>query len=117
MIFAFAGLVAAGLKFGTDMYYNVADLTNGEQLFAANCISCHGTKGYGAGVLTGSLKIKPDNIYEELRDPLGSKAELIEAVLSGDNGDGGQMPAFQEMLSDKDVFDILAYINSINQSE
>lgn len=116
LIVAFVGLVAGVFKFGTDVYYGVADLNNGEKLFAANCIACHGSKGLGDGVAADSLNIKPDNIYEELRNPFGFKAELIESVLSGDNGEGGQMPAFKEILSDKDVFDIFAYITDVNQS-
>ena len=58
-----------------------------------------------------------DALQQSVAWSVASLNELIESVLSGDNGDGGQMPAFKEMLSGKDVFDIFAYITYINQSK
>ena len=63
-----------------------------------------------------SMTVKPDNIYQELKNPFGFKTELIDSVLNGDNGQGGTMPAFKDILNEKEINDIFGYIININES-
>ncbi|WP_182027433.1 c-type cytochrome [Vibrio rotiferianus] len=104
----------AGYKWFTDNQYGEADLTVGKQRFESYCISCHGDKGHGDGLAANALNIKPDNIYAELLNPFGTKVELIDSVLEGDNGQGGTMPPFKAVLSEKEINDIFEYIRSLN---
>ncbi|MGR5211061.1 c-type cytochrome [Vibrio rotiferianus] len=104
----------AGYKWFTDNQYGEVDLAVGKQRFESYCISCHGDKGLGDGLAANALNIKPDNIYAELLNPLGTKVELIDSVLEGDNGQGGAMPPFKSVLSEKEINDIFEYIRSVN---
>ncbi|MGF1832931.1 c-type cytochrome [Photobacterium sanguinicancri] len=103
-----------GFKYLADKQYGEYDLTNGKAKFLANCAVCHGNRGLGDGIASGTLTVSPDNIYDELKNPFGLKQELISSVLDGDNGQGGLMPAFQTTLTEKDVNDIFGYIESVN---
>ncbi len=73
-----------------------ADLSDGQELFVANCAACHGATGsggaVGAGALAPSLSVA---------DPV----EIAEAMLTGP----GQMPVFTAIESE-DIQDIVAYV-------
>ncbi|MET2853100.1 c-type cytochrome [Vibrio owensii] len=104
----------AGYKWLTDNQYGEADLAAGKQHFQSYCVSCHGDKGHGDGLVAKATNIKPDNIFDELTNPFGTKVELIGTVLEGENGQSGAMPPFKSVLSEKQVNDIFEYIKSIN---
>ncbi|EKO3784146.1 c-type cytochrome [Vibrio harveyi] len=104
----------AGYKWFTDNQYGEADLVAGKQRFESYCVSCHGDKGHGDGLVAKAMNIKPDNISAELLNPFGTKVELIGSVLEGGNGQGGEMPPFKTVLSENEVNDIFEYIKSIN---
>ncbi|MGR5172953.1 c-type cytochrome [Vibrio owensii] len=104
----------AGYKWFTDNQYSEADLAAGQQNFQSYCVSCHGDKGHGDGLVAMATNIKPDNIFDELTNPFGTKVELIGTVLEGENGQSGAMPPFKSVLSEKQVNDIFEYIKSIN---
>ena len=95
--------------------YSEVDVANGKSQYLANCVFCHGDQGHGNGTVAIALEVKPDNIFEEIKNPFGLKMELIQSVLEGDNGQQGQMPAFGHALTKEDVNDIFAYIESINE--
>ncbi len=103
-----------GVKFYSDNQFREPDLINGKTQFVSNCAACHGTKGLGDGLISNTLAVAPDNIYKELTNPFGFKFELISSVMNGDNGQGGLMPAFRGVLTEKDINDIFGYIESIN---
>ena len=77
-------------------------------------MACHEEKGLGDVVAAQTMVIKPDNIYQELTNPLSFKAELIQSVLEGDNGQNGNMPALKEILTETDINDIFGYVASLN---
>ncbi|MHA2796296.1 c-type cytochrome [Vibrio harveyi] len=104
----------AGYKWFTDNQYGEADLVAGKQRFESYCVSCHGDKGHGDGLVAKAMNIKPDNISAELLNPFGTKVELIGSVLEGGNGQDGEMPPFKTVLSENEVNDIFEYIKSIN---
>lgn len=104
----------AGYKWFIDNQYGEADLAAGQQHFQSYCVSCHGDKGHGDGLVAKATNIKPDNIFDELTNPFGTKVELIGTVLEGENGQSGAMPSFKSVLSEKQVNDIFEYIKSIN---
>lgn len=111
----FSAAAFFGAKTYTDNMHGKPNLVSGKSLYDTNCSICHGTRGLGDGVAASSLAISPDNIYEEIINPLGFKYELINSVLEGDNGQEGSMPAFNTILTEKDVNDILEYIRNTNQ--
>ena len=102
------------MQFCTDNMYGEPNLTNGKDKYMNNCASCHGERGHGDGIVATTLKVSPDNIYQELTNPFGFSYELINSVLNGDNGQEGLMPAFKGVLSEKDVNDIFGHVKSVN---
>ncbi|MCK6264652.1 cytochrome c [Vibrio sp. ZSDE26] len=116
-ILSFTALLVLGfltIKFYTDNMYGEPNLTNGKEKYTNNCAVCHGERGHGDGVVAATLKVSPDNIYQEITNPFGFSYELINSVLDGDNGQEGLMPAFKGVLSKKDVNDIFGHIKSVN---
>ena len=103
-----------GVRYISNASYGPADLDRGQRAFTTHCVACHGSKGLGDGVAAAGMVIKPDNIYQELTNPLGFKAELIQSVLEGDNGQNGSMPAFKGILSEDDINDIFGYVLDLN---
>lgn len=87
------------------------DLSKGETNYKTLCMSCHGDKGHGDGVAGKALSEAPSNIYEGLTSWFETEGELIDTVLNGNEG----MPAWKSVLNEKDVKDIFAYIEKVNQ--
>ncbi|MGL6315543.1 c-type cytochrome [Vibrio sp. WXL103] len=106
--------VAGGVKYYPEIRYGAPDLANGQTQYVDNCAACHGNRGLGDGLVSASLSVSPDSIYDELNNPWGLKLELMGSVLDGDNGQGGMMPAFRGVLSEQDIHDIFGYIESVN---
>jgi len=105
---------AVGVFYWEAKEYGAYDLVNGQEKYQMHCVACHGQRGFGDGAIAAQLQVSPDNIYSEISNPLGLKAELIASVLEGDNGEGGKMPAFKGVLTAKDVNDVLEYIRNVN---
>ena len=71
------------------------DATSGEALYADNCSGCHGSAGEGG---TGpAIAGNPEG-----------DAETAEVVQNGED----EMPAFPD-LTDQDISDILAYLETL----
>lgn len=71
------------------------DAAAGETIYTANCNSCHGADGAGG---TGPSLL--DSTYAE--------ANTVAIVTNGD----GDMPAFSGSLSDQDIADVAAYVDT-----
>jgi len=98
----YAGLagLAAGLLLapGTTL---AASAENGKQVFMrAGCWQCHGTVGQGGAA---GPKLAPDPL------PFDALSSFVRTT-------NRQMPAYrEEVLSDADLADLYAYLNSIPQ--
>ncbi len=110
-------LVFFVIQQSTAVVYGPGDVLKGKTLYETRCMHCHGNRGHGDGMLAKQLDTPPDDIYQELSDPLAIKWELIGSVLEGDNGEGGLMPPFKSQLSAKDIYHIFSYIEQVNQAE
>lgn len=87
------------------------DIANGKTKYEQNCLVCHGDKGHGDGVASAGLSHKPENISKELNQAFEFKYFLAREVLNGKLQKG--MPSFAATLSRQDVYDIFAYIESV----
>ncbi len=100
------------------------DIVNGQRLYAENCASCHGASLQGQpdwqsqnpdGTLpapphdqTGHTWHHDDVLLFEYTKLGGAGALSKRGVANFNSG----MPAFDEILSDQEILDVLAYIKS-----
>jgi mono/diheme cytochrome c family protein len=84
----------------------------GEELYAANCLSCHQADGRG---LKGEFPPLAGNLLVQADDP----RPAIKVVLDGMSDAPIQgveykaiMPGFRETLSDKEVAEVLTYVRN-----
>jgi putative copper export protein/mono/diheme cytochrome c family protein len=92
--------------------FSVDTIVHGSELFAANCVICHGPEGRGNGPLAKSLPIPP----------LDLTAPHVFAHLDGDmfwwlthgyddpSGSSLAMPGFEVSLSEEDRWDLIDYV-------
>lgn len=82
-------------------------LKRGQQLFAVNCVRCHGLNGAGDGVAGRALAPAPTNF--QLKRPDAEQAWL--ALLVGRPGTA--MPPWAQQLSDDERRALIVYIRSL----
>lgn len=94
-------------------YPNAAASTQrGEKLYQQHCLRCHGEKAIGPAVWTQGKK--PANLIEILGE---KKAWVLLANIKygknvKKNGEG--MPAFKEVLTENQIWDIINYLNKLS---
>lgn len=86
------------------------EIAEGKQLFAANCVACHGADGKGNQQLGAPNLTDDDWLYSRSR-------KVIARTIR--NGRQGNMPAHQEILGDAKLHLVAAWVynNAGNQSE
>lgn len=92
------------------------DEDRGRESYKRACESCHGSKGAGAGALTPSAPVLPEETLAAHPAPDYDDADrrlvFVEKTRHGGFlGYGGVMPPFSvEVLSDEELADILTYL-------
>ena len=79
-------------------------LERGEALYQMHCAQCHGAEGEGRAGFP-SLQTPHINMQSD-----GKLFALIQS------GTGGRMPAFQNVLGDEEVIDVIDYLRSFQAS-
>jgi mono/diheme cytochrome c family protein len=82
--------------------------TAGEKIYSVNCISCHGTPGKA-----NFLNLVPppgDPATEKIQK--NSDGEIFYKVATG----RGQMPSFKSVLSSTDIWNVIAFVRSFNNT-
>ena len=78
-----------------------ADTSKGRQLYAANCAICHGQTG--SSVMPGAPSFDRGDVL------LRPDFTLLASIRQGKNA----MPAFQGILPDRDIVDVIAYMRTM----
>lgn len=92
----------------------IARAKKGRKTFLENCITCHGKTGTGNGPggvdLTDEWEnpIKPSNLTKKYIKSGKSVRDIYRVLLTGMAGT--PMPAFKDAISDKDLWDVTAYV-------
>lgn len=86
------------------------DILNGENIFQANCVSCHGEKGNGEGIAGKLLNPKPANFLNDTLMNNLSPFQIYNTIRLGISGTA-MVPLNQ--LSDKEVWDAAFYVSSL----
>ena len=87
----------------------------GKNLYATHCSACHGNDGKGNGVASKSLPVKLiDHTNGTIMNQLSDKF-LFDIISKGGGAVGKStfMPAWGNVINEKQVSDIIAYIRSI----
>lgn len=79
-----------------------ADINKGRQLYVANCAICHGQDG--VAVMPGAPSFNRGDVL------LRPDMSLLAAIRAGKNA----MPAFQGMLPDRDIMDVIAFLRTLH---
>ncbi len=86
-------------------------LTSGKKIFTESCVTCHGTGGKGDGPAAASLKQKPADFTDAEHSKFYSDQGRIYLIKKGSAGTA--MPAWENLLSQKDIRSVYAYIRSL----
>ena len=87
-------------------------LVHGKQIFTTNCIGCHGLLGNGKGPANTFINNPaPRNLTDASQQLFFSDGEMYEAILFG--MDGTAMPAFGDLLTVNDIWDVTNFIRTI----
>ena len=79
-----------------------ADTIKGGELYTVHCVSCHGASGINVmpnapNFARGESLLRPD-------------LSLLASIKNGKNA----MPAYQGILSDHDILDVIVYLRTLN---
>jgi copper transport protein len=90
-----------------------ASIERGAELFAANCVACHGLNGEGDGELLASV----DSSNSDLTAPHlldHTEGELHWWISKGIGGT--LMPGFEEELADEDIWHLVNYVQYLHEN-
>lgn len=89
------------LALGSGASY-AADVIKGGELYAAHCAACHGASGISV------MPSAPNFARNE--GLLRPDMFILTAIKNGKNA----MPAYQGILSDRDILDVIAHLRTLN---
>ncbi len=89
---------------------NADTLNAGRQIYAQNCVACHGPQGKGNGPLAVNLNPRPVDLTVHAR--LHTEGELHYWVTNGIKGSA--MSAWQEQLTDTQRWQVVQFIRSLS---
>ena len=81
---------------------HAADTQNGAKLYGQYCVSCHGPNGKGN--FAGTPDFSRTNVM------MRSDGALFASIKVG----RGAMPGFLGILRERDLFDVIAYLRTLN---
>lgn len=94
--------VSVLLVLGSSGTLYAADIMKGGKLYATHCVACHGASG--VSVMSGAPS------FARSGGLLQPDFALLASIKSGKN----VMPAFQGILSDSDILDVIVYLRTLN---
>jgi cytochrome c6 len=103
-------LVALMLAVGFPVSLSAADAQEGQKLFQAKCVQCHGEDGSGhtvTGKTLGAFDLRSDAVQKK------TDAEFYQQISHGK----GNMPAFGKALSDAQINDLIAYVREFAKKQ
>jgi mono/diheme cytochrome c family protein len=94
-------------------------IRTGEALYERSCTICHGSSGHGDGPQSKGLSPAPS----DLRNLQGMRAErgywFLRIKRGGKDGplprERSAMPAWGDHLSDAQIWDLVAYLNALEE--
>ena len=87
-----------------------ATIQRGSEVYAAQCLACHGITGQGDGPQAAELPVPPADFTDPVHQ-LHSDESLAAMVINGIPQNG--MPAFGSILNEQQISDVVAYVRSL----
>ncbi|HEX5414075.1 MAG TPA: copper resistance protein CopC [Chloroflexota bacterium] len=84
-------------------------IADGQQVYAQNCLACHGPGARGDGPLAATINPRPSDLVVHV--PQHTDAEL-EAWIA-DGFPGSAMPAWKDKLTEQQRWDVLNYLKTL----
>ncbi len=83
-----------------------ASITKGKALFMNNCASCHGPDARGMSAEEAGLSKAPSNLVKRLANH--NDGDFFWKIENG----RGDMPSFEGVLEEKEIWDIINFIKT-----
>lgn len=102
----------------SDVWANADAIERGEEIYQQHCVACHGGDGQGTGRIAQALSHPPADLTNNFHtSPGNGDAYLFWRVSEGGTvepfkSQGSAMPAFKEVLSEAERWDVLSYIHT-----
>jgi mono/diheme cytochrome c family protein len=93
----------------------LGDAAAGKAIYNQACVSCHGADGKG-GSMAGMLPVTPRNLADRSYMQTRSADQLFDIIKHGGTAEGlsSSMPGFNNQLTDTQIRDTVAYIQSLS---
>ena len=93
--------------------FDVISISNGSQLFAEHCTSCHGPQGKGAEVILDPEIKDPTDLLTEPHTAKYTVGNVFHWLSHGISGT--KMPGFSTKLSEEDRWDLINYLHALSR--
>ena len=87
-------------------------LRKGGALYARHCARCHGASGYGVQDDRQSLLPSPALLAFLIQKPIAVDEYLLWSISEGGAAFDSPMPAFRDVLSREEIWQIVAYMRA-----
>ncbi len=85
-------------------------LARGRWVYETFCASCHGIRGWGDGPAAAALFPPPPALAAIARVPALPDGYLFQRIREGGRLRGTAMPAFDSLLTEEDIWSVVAYL-------
>jgi len=92
--------------------YTIPAIAAGGPLYIAHCSKCHGNTGLGNGDLAYALTPSPALLAYMVQQPIAVDQYLLWSISEGGKKFGTAMPAFKNQLTEKQIWEIVAYLRA-----
>ncbi len=112
------GMIAANMMLlGLNQVVHAApgNLDSGKAIYMKYCFYCHGKEGKGDGAIAIAVKPKPVDFVNDVERMRRTDAELIRSIEEGiirDPDSRMYMPAWKDVLSSAERWNVLAYVRA-----
>lgn len=89
------------------------NLQAGGRTYEQYCLSCHGPSGRGDGPAAQGLTPPPGNIAAVVRMPMATDGYLYWTVAEGGVPLGTAMPPFGDVLSEREIWQLIVYLRTL----
>lgn len=93
--------------------FDAISISNGAQLFAENCVNCHGPQGKGTGVILDPEIKDPTDLLTEPHTAKYTVGNVFHWLSHGIPGT--DMPGFSATLSEENRWDLINYLHALSR--